>query len=152
MLALTNIALADATIAVWYSKNAFDSWRPVTAIAQADLDGNPDTSPDPSWAPFLSTPQFQEYPSAHSAISSAAAEMLASFYGEEAAFTVTSSGLPGVERSFSSFPAAVAQIADARIFAGFHFRFSCEDGVVLGNEVAQYIRSTHLLRIAGRGA
>jgi len=152
VLALTNIALADATIAVWYSKNSFDSWRPVTAIAQADLDGNPDTSPDPSWAPLLSTPQFQEYPSAHSAISSAAAEMLASFYGEEAAFTVTSSGLPGVERSFSTFSAAVAQIADARIFAGFHFRFSCEDGVALGSEISEYIRATHLLRIAGRDA
>jgi hypothetical protein len=150
VLALTNIALADSTIAVWNAKNAFDSWRPLTAIAQADHDGNPETSPDPSWAPLLTTPQFQEYPSAHSGISSAAAAMLASFFGDDAAFTVTSSGLPNVERSFSGFPAAVAQIADARIFAGFHFRFSCDDGAVLGNEIAEYIRSTQLLRINGR--
>jgi hypothetical protein len=149
VLALTNIALVDSTIAVWNSKNAFDAWRPVTAIAQADRDGNPGTSPDPSWMPLLATPQFQEYPSAHSGISSAAAAMLASFYGNRASFTVTSNGLPGVERSFSSFPAAVAQVADARIFAGFHFRFSCDDGIVLGNAVADYIRSTHLLRVGG---
>jgi hypothetical protein len=149
VLALTNIALVDSTIAVWNSKNAFDAWRPVTAIAQADRDGNPGTSPDPSWMPLLATPQFQEYPSAHSGISSAAAAMLASFYGSRASFTVTSNGLPGVERSFSSFPAAVAQVADARIFAGFHFRFSCDDGIVLGNAVADYIRSTHLLRVGG---
>jgi hypothetical protein len=150
VLALTNIALADATIAVWNAKNAFDSWRPVTAITRADLDGNPETSPDPSWSPLLPTPPFQEYPSAHSGISASAAAVLASFYGTDAEFTVTSNGLPGVARSFSSFPAAVAQIADARIFAGFHFRFSCDDGIVLGNEIAQYIRSTHLLRVAGR--
>jgi len=149
MLALTNIALADATIAVWNAKNAFDSWRPVTAIARADQDGNPETSADPSWSPLLATPQFQEYPSAHSGISAAGAAALASFYGEGAAFTVTSNGLPRAERSFSSFPAAVAQIADARIFAGFHFRFSCVDGIVLGNEIAQYIRSTHLLSVQG---
>ena len=149
VLALTNIALADATIAVWNAKNAFDSWRPVTAIARADQDGNPETTPDPSWLPLLATPPFQEYPSAHSGISASAAALLASFYGKDAAFTVTSNGLPGVERSFSSFPAAVTQIADARIFAGFHFRFSCDDGIVLGNEIASYIRSTHLLRVAG---
>ena len=149
VLALTNIALADGTMAVWNAKNAFDSWRPVTAIARADQDGNPETSPDPSWSPLLTTPQFQEYPSAHSGISTSAAAVLATFYGDDAAFTVTSSGLPGVKRSFSSFSAAVAQIADARIFAGFHFRFSCDDGIVLGNEIAQYIRSTHLLRAAG---
>ena len=151
VLALTNISLADATIAVWNAKNAFDSWRPVTAIARADQDGNPETSPDPSWSPLLTTPAFQEYPSAHSGISASAAAQLASFYGGDVAFTVSSSGLPGVERSFASFPAAVAQIADARIFAGFHFRFSCDDGIVLGNEVAQYIRSTQLLRI-GHGS
>jgi membrane-associated phospholipid phosphatase len=148
VLALTNIALADATIAVWNAKNAVDFWRPVTAIPNADADGNPATSPDFSWQPLLATPQFQEYPSAHSAVSAAAAAVLASFYRDDAQFTVTSAGLPGVERSFSSFAAAVDQVANARIFAGFHFRFSCEDGVTLGNEIAAYIRSTALRRTA----
>jgi membrane-associated phospholipid phosphatase len=149
VLALTNIALADTTIAVWNAKNVFDSWRPITAIVDAGSDGNPATIPDPSWTPLLPTPQFQEYPSAHSAVSASAAAVLASFYGEDTHFTVTSVGLPGVERSFSSFPAAVAQIVDARIFAGFHFRFACEDGVTLGNEISTYIRATTLLRAAG---
>jgi hypothetical protein len=140
VLALTNIALADATIAVWNAKNLFDSWRPITAIAGAG---------DPSWTPLLPTPQFQEYPSAHSALSASAAGVLASFYGNDTPFTVTSAGLPGVDREFTSFGAAVAQIADARIFAGFHFRFACEDGVTLGNEIADYIRATTLLRVNG---
>lgn len=148
VLALTNIALADATIAVWNAKNAFDFWRPVTAIPNADADGNPATSPDPSWQPLLATPQFQEYPSAHSAVSAAAAAVLASFYRDDAQFNVTSAGLPGVERSFSSFAAAVDQVENARIFAGFHFRFSCEDGAMLGNEIAEYLRANALLRVS----
>jgi hypothetical protein len=62
---------------------------------------------------------------------------------------VTSAGLPGVERSFSSFAAAVDQVENARIFAGFHFRFSCEDGATLGNEIAEYLRANALLRVSG---
>jgi len=94
---------------------------------------------DSTWTPLLATPPFQEYPSAHSGISDAAASVLASFYGDGTAFTVTAAGLPGIERDFTSFSAAVLQIEDARIYAGFHFRFSCIDGTTLGAAVAGYI-------------
>ncbi len=130
LLALMNFALADATIGVWNAKNHFNSWRPVTAI-RALL--------DPNWTPLLATPAFQEYPSAHSAVSDAAASVLASFYGNDTNFTVTSAGLPGIQRDFTSFSSAVLQIEDARIYAGFHFRFSCIDGATLGAAVANYI-------------
>ena len=142
LLALANISLADATIAVWNAKNIFDSWRPVTAIPNADSDGNPATDPDPAWTPLLATPQFQEYPSAHSGLSTAFTSTLAAFYGNDTAFTVTSAGLPAVERSFTSFTTAIAQVADARVYAGFHFRFSCEAAVTLGTKVADYVGST----------
>jgi hypothetical protein len=133
LLAQVNIALADATIAVWNAKNHYNFWRPVTAIRAAS---------DPAWTPLLPTPAFQEYPSAHSGVSSAAASVLASFYGNPTAFTVTSAGLPGVQRDFTTFSAAVAQVEDARIYAGFHFRFSCTDAANLGAHVASYITST----------
>jgi len=94
------------------------------------------------------TPYFQEYPSAHSGVSSAAATVLASFFGSDAQFTVSSNGLPGVDRSFTSFSDAVAQVADARVFAGFHFRFSCVDGVQLGANVANYAESTLMQRVS----
>lgn len=141
LLALMNIALADATIGIWNAKNHYDSWRPVTAI-RALL--------DPTWTPLLATPAFQEYPSAHSGISDAAASVLASFYGDDTAFTVTSAGLPGVQRDFASFSAAVRQIEDARIYAGFHFRFSCVDGATLGAAVAHYILQNTALPTHGR--
>ena len=68
--------------------------------------------------------------------------MLAAFYGNATPFTVTSAGLPGVQRDFTSFSAAVRQVENARIYAGFHFRFSCADGATLGAHVARYVTST----------
>lgn len=142
LLALVNVAEADAAIAVWDAKNKFNRWRPVTAIAQAALDGNPNTSPDASWMPLLVTPYFQEYAAAHPGVSSAATSVLSSFFGRRAEFTVTSNGLPGVQRSFTSFSGAVAQVADARVFAGFHFRFSTVDAMQMGVQIANYAEST----------
>jgi len=136
LLALVNISLADAIIAVFEAKNFYNFWRPVTAIAGID----------PSWQPLLVTPYFQEYPSAHAGVSSAAATILASFFGQDTSFAVTSSGLPGVNRSFTSFDAAVAQVSDARVWAGFHFRFSCDDGSALGRQVAQVVEARLMVK------
>jgi hypothetical protein len=136
LLAFLNIAEADAAIAVWDAKNKYNFWRPVTAIG------------DPTWAPLLVTPYFQEYPSGHSGVSSAAATVLASFFGQGAQFTVTSNGLPGVDRSFTSFSDAIAQVADARVFAGFHFRFSCDDATRMGVQVANYAESTLMQKVS----
>jgi hypothetical protein len=138
LLAQLNIALADATIAIWNAKNTYNFWRPVTAIRATS---------DPAWTPLLPTPAFQEYPSAHSGVSSAAASVLASVYGNDTVFTVTSAGLPGVRRDFTSFSAAVQQVEDARIYAGFHYRFSCTDGATLGTQVAQYVTRTLMQRL-----
>ena len=93
---------------------------------------------DPAWMPLLRLPAFQEYPSGHAEVSSAAASVLAAFNGDAISFTVTSAGLPGVQRDFTSFSAAVAQVEDARVYAGFHFRFSCADAAALGAQVARY--------------
>jgi hypothetical protein len=133
LLALMNIALADATIAVWNAKSTYNFWRPVTAIRATS---------DPAWTPLLPTPAFQEYPSAHAGVSSAATAVLASYYGNATSFTVTSAGLPGVQRDFTTFTSAVQQVEDARIYAGFHFRFSCADAATLGGQVAGYVTST----------
>jgi hypothetical protein len=133
LLAQLNIALADATIGIWNAKNTYNFWRPVTAI-RATI--------DPTWTPLLPTPSFQEYPSAHSGVSSAAASVLAAIYGNNTSFSVTSAGLPDTERDFTSFSSAVQQVEGARIYAGFHFRFSCIDGATLGAQVAQWATQT----------
>ena len=151
LLARLNVSLADAAIAVWDAKNFFDSWRPVTAIAQAALDGNPDTTAQAGWAPLIVTPAHQEYPSGHSGVSSAAVTILASVFGSHTSFTVTSAGLPGVVRSFTNFADAIAQVADARVFGGIHFRSACVDAARMGVEVADRVDETMFLRVRHHG-
>jgi PAP2 superfamily len=133
LLALVNISMADAMIATFNAKNTYNFWRPVTAIRATS---------DPTWSPLLTTPAFQEYPSAHATVSAAPAAVLAAFYGNDTAFTVTSATMTGVTRGFTSFTDAVQQVENARIWAGFHYRFSCEDGATLGTNVAQQVLAT----------
>jgi membrane-associated phospholipid phosphatase len=151
LLALINVSQADAVIAVWDAKNTFNFWRPITAIEQAATDGNPATVADANWKPLLDTPGHQEYPSGHSGVSSAAATVLASFFGERTAFTATSNGVPTAVRSFTTFSDAVAQVADARVYAGFHFRFSCEEATRMGTNIAKYVQKTLMVRSHGDG-
>lgn len=150
--ALLNVSMADAVIAVWNAKNTYNAWRPITAIQHADIDGNPATSTDPSWTPVLVTPAHQEYPSGHSGVSSAAATQLASFFGNDTAFTMTSDGLPpnpSSTRTYASFSDAIAEVALARIAAGIHFRYACETAVQMGAGVANYAGATQMLRQHG---
>jgi hypothetical protein len=134
-----NVAIADSVIAAWDAKYYFHSWRPVTAINLADTDGNPATDVDTSWTPLIPTPNHPEYPSAHSVFSSGGAAVLASFFGQNTPFTVDSDAMPGVTRSFTSFNQAMAELADARVFGGIHFRTACDDGLAVGAAVGNYI-------------
>ena len=150
LFALLNVTMADAAIACWDSKYRYVFWRPITAIRLGDTDGNASTDPDTGWIPWLDalppgTPPHPEYPSGHSTVSGSAAYILAGVFGENTAFSVTSEIRPGTTRSFSSFSAATAEIADARVFGGIHFRTSCVRGNALGQSVAAYV-SSHAMR------
>jgi membrane-associated phospholipid phosphatase len=149
LFALLNVTMADAAIVCWDSKYRYVFWRPITAIRLGDTDGNDSTAPDLTWVPWLDffppgTPAHPEYPSGHSTVSGAAAFILSAAFGDNTPFTVTSDVRPGT-RAFSSFSAAVAEIADARVFGGIHFRISCVRGNALGQLVAGYV-SEHAMR------
>jgi len=149
LFALLNVTLADAAIACWDGKYRYVFWRPITAIRLGDTDGNAATDPDPTWTPWLDffatgTPPHPEYPSGHSAQSGSAAFILAATFGDATPFTVISNVRPGT-RAFPSFSAAVAEIADARVFGGIHFRTACVRANLLGQAVASYV-STHAMR------
>jgi membrane-associated phospholipid phosphatase len=139
VFALVNIAEADAQIACWDAKYAFNLWRPVTAIRAADTDNNPATDADATWTPLLVTPNFPSYTSAHSTLSGAAAEVLTALFGPEQHFTVGADSLPGVTRSFDSFAAAAAEAGQSRIYGGIHYQFDNQNGQQLGRNVADYI-------------
>ena len=146
VLALLNIAMADAGIACWDAKYHYQFWRPITAVTLADQDGNPDTVVDPSWTPLLGvTPAHPEYVSGHSTISAAGASVLAHFFGDNTAFLIDSERVPGVWRAFPSFSQAVLEIHNARVFAGIHFRSSCLEGSALGTKVARFVMG-HTIR------
>jgi membrane-associated phospholipid phosphatase len=149
LLALLNVAMADAAIACWEAKYHYVFWRPVTAIPLAATDGNGDTSADPAWMPLFATPAHPEYPSGHSTVSSAAATVLADYFGEATSFSVGSDVMVGVVRSFPNFTAALAEIVDARVFAGIHFRSACNDGQATGAGVAQYVMSNAFQPVNG---
>ncbi|PYX74602.1 MAG: hypothetical protein DMG78_06440 [Acidobacteria bacterium] len=151
LFALLNVTMADAGIACWDSKYRYVFWRPITAIRLGDTDGNASTDPDTGWTPWLDalpsgTPPHPEYPSGHSTVSGSAAYVLAAAFGDNTAFSVISEIRPGT-RSFASFSAAVAEIADARVFGGIHFRTSCVRGNALGQSVAAYVSSHAMLRL-----
>jgi hypothetical protein len=143
-----NISMADAAIACWDSKYRYVAWRPATAIRLGDTDGNSLTAPEPGWTPLLGvTPAHPETPSGHSTVSGAAAFVLETFFGDATPFFVESETRPGV-RNFGSFSSAVAEIADARVFGGIHFRTTCIRGNSLGRDVARYVMA-HAMRQRG---
>jgi hypothetical protein len=140
LLYLLNTALADAAIACWDAKYAYDFWRPITAVRQAGTDNNDATTAEPEWEPFLNTPNHPEYVSGHSAFSGAAASILTAFFGTgDIAFQVGSDTLQKDVRRFARFDDCVSECSMSRIYGGIHFRFSCEDGVRLGKRVGDYI-------------
>jgi PAP2 superfamily len=147
LLAMENIAAADAAINTWNNKYHYSLWRPFQAIRRAADDGNSATSPDPTWTPLISAP-YPEYTSGHMGLDGAHTTVLRMFFGNEPAggFQITSAFVnPGgpATRTFSSFSQAVDEIVEARIWAGLHFRSADVQGVQLGTNVANFAAANY---------
>ena len=140
LLALVNFGLADGFIAGWNARYVYDRWRPVTAIRMGDADGNPATIADPNWNTYLNTPAIPDYPSTHSVLGAAAAEVIERFFDDDAIAFTTTSGAPfaGITRAFSSVAAAAEENADSRVYAGIHFRSATVEGLRLGRKIAKF--------------
>jgi hypothetical protein len=139
MLAMAHVAGGDAMIGCFDAKYHYLSWRPVHAIARADTDDNAHTLPDPTWQPLLATPNHPEYPSAHACHTSAIAEALESFFRRDRLRFSIDSLVTGETRRYKAFKDVVAEVNNARVWAGFHFRYSQEDGSRLGRKVARFV-------------
>ena len=139
VFAKLDLALADSTIALYDAKYHYQVWRPVTAIRLGDTANNPDITGDPTWTPLAVTAPDPSYAGAHSDISEAAATVLTAFYGRHQQLVVSSDGMPGVSRSFSSFQGAANEAGLSRIFAGQHTRLDHKAGQTLGRQVAGFV-------------
>jgi hypothetical protein len=144
--------MADAGVYVFDAKRAYNLWRPHHAVRLAADDGNPATDADPFWTSLIQpTPNYQEYPSAHSALSGAGLRVLERVLGDDHTVVVRSPGYPNFTYSYPSFSAAAAGVQEARIWGGLHFRFACRVGGRDGAAIADYVVSHFLKPRANRG-
>jgi len=140
-MALASVALADAYIAVMEAKYHYEFWRPITAIRNGDIDGNPLTESDPTWQPIDTTPMHPEYPCAHCIGSSALATVVETLLGtaDIPEIVMTSPSAPGVTHRWTNIRAYTDEVSQARIWAGFHYRFSTRVGTGMGYQIGEYV-------------
>jgi hypothetical protein len=144
LLAMGNLVESDAGIACWDSKFHYLFWRPIMAIRNAAIDGNPATEPDASWSPLLTTPNHPEYPAAHTCLTGAEAEVYAAVLGTHHIGVTIHGSADGTTnnwaatQTFESADDLERQVADARVWAGLHYRGSTTAGLELAEDVARW--------------
>jgi hypothetical protein len=141
LLAMGEIVTTDAGIACFDSKFFYQFWRPITAIRNADKDGNPDTTADPTWQALLGVPGHPEYPSQHGCFTAAFSDALAAALHTNHLNVTMMGGENGsplltTSQHFGTVNDIQKQVVDARVWLGFHFRNSVKQGEKLGNNVA----------------
>src|SRR4029077_17665666 len=95
---------------------------------------------DAAWLPLIATPAFPSYPSAHATLSNAARTVLERLLGrQDIAITLSSPRIPEVVLIYTDWKQICADIDDARVFGGIHFRFEQDAGTRQGRDVAHYI-------------
>jgi hypothetical protein len=147
VFALTAMAGDDALIAVFDAKYHYNFWRPVTAIRNADTTGNGATPRDASWLPLGDTPMHPEYPCAHCITATAVGTVLQKIFGDTIPeVSMTSATAPGVTRKWTRLQDYIDEIALARVYAGFHYRFSAKTGDEMGRKIGERTVATKLTR------
>jgi hypothetical protein len=150
-LALLNMAISDGLVSSMETKYFYHFWRPVTAIRGGDSDGNPRTEPDAGFTPFITTPVFPSYPSAHASASYAAREVLERVGGTgRQSITLSNPAIPDVVLSYTNLQQITEDIDDARVYGGIHFRFDQDAGAWQGSHVGEYVYQHNLRPMRGK--
>jgi hypothetical protein len=149
LYALVAMASNDAFIAVFDAKYVYNFWRPITAIRNADQTSNPATSREPAWTPLGVTPMHPEYPCAHCIVASAVAQVLLQVGARDVGeLTLTSALAPGVTRKWRRLEDYSNEVSEARIYAGFHYRFSTVVANAMGAKIGERVVTRLLLPLA----
>lgn len=136
LFALLNMAVSDGIVTVFETKYHYSFWRPITAIRQADSDGNAATAADPNWESYIVTPPYPDYTSGICTVTGAATEVLRrTFKTDRIAFSYTAGG---IRRDFVNLSHADSEAVDARVFSGIHFRTADRLGIVHGAQVGRF--------------
>jgi hypothetical protein len=140
-MTLVALGLNDALIAVFDAKYHYNFWRPITSIRNGDIDDNPATEREPTWQPIDNTPMHPEYPCAHCILSGTVASIVNTALGSpdipEVALTSPTAG--GVTHRYTNVTAFAEEVANARIWAGFHYRFSTRVGTDMGGRIGEHV-------------
>jgi hypothetical protein len=152
LFAKTSMAGADALISCFNNKKFWLAWRPQTAIHEAANDGNPLTSPDPTWTSLFATPGYPDEPSGYNCYTGGFWQSARFFFGtDKFAFSLTSPGVPanpaagnpigvpGSTRTYTRFTDVIDDTINGRILNGFHFRTADVHGAWIGKKVAQWV-------------
>jgi PAP2 superfamily len=144
LFALMAVARSDALIAVFDAKYHYDFWRPITAIRNGAFDDNPATEPEATWQPIADTPMHPEYPCAHCILAAAMTGVVETLYGasDVPEVSTTSPTAPGVTHRWTNMQAFADEVSEARIAAGFHYRFSTRVGQEMGRAIGAYVVNT----------
>ena len=121
LLGYVHVAAADTMIACWEAKYHYSFWRPNHAIQRAGTDGNPATSPEAGWLPLV-VGNHPEYPSGHACLTAAVTESLGNYFGTRQVELVVTSTTTGATRTYTHLAQLVADVEDARVWGGLHFR------------------------------
>jgi vanadium chloroperoxidase len=181
LLALINLAMADAGIIAWHEKYHYNFWRPVIGIREAGPDYGPKSGgpnrpePDPFWRPYASpasnrpglanfTPNFPAYPSGHATFGTACFEVVRRFFGgENVEWTQVSDELDGrtldpdgsvrsLHRRQLDLDKAIRENLESRIFLGVHWRFDGTRGQTIGLKIADKLAEDDVLGLSSLSA
>jgi hypothetical protein len=150
VLALVNMAISDAQATIFETKYHYRLWRPETAIRAGDADGNPFTRGYADFVPFVASPCFPSYVSAHGGSSGAAREVLERAFGAQGHFiSLSNPAVGGVALQYQALRQITSDVDDARVYGGVHFRFDQDAGNKIGRQVGAYVYRNTLRRIRG---
>jgi hypothetical protein len=150
LMAMSFTSIADSYIGCINAKYHFSFWRPVTAIRNADIDGNELTVADPQWTPLAVTPGHPEYPAAHACLTGSLANTLQQFFGTPHVHLAVRSAVTNTTRYFDNVHELEREIEGARIYAGFHYHHSLVQGFVLGHKVSQNMTQEYFAPVKKR--
>ena len=132
-----SIGIYDAFICCWFTKYKFDIIRPETYINRYI---------DQAWMPYLQTPPFPEYNSAHSTISAASATVLAQIFPNTAFRDSSERDWGWPDRTFKTSDEAAIEVSYSRFYGGIHYRKSVltayDQGKKIGNLVMSKLNGT----------
>ncbi len=153
LFALVAMAQADTIIGVWDAKFHYNYWRPITAIQNGAVDGNPDTAGDGAWESLILNPPYPDYTSGANGVSSAALYSMEHFFETDRmdfSMMTTNTGPTILDtRDYTRFSQATQEVVDARVLLGIHFRFADEASRELGRNVAKWGFKNYLRPLKG---